>query len=306
MNGFLLKLATFLVVASLSCAGLFVAVALLNQHAVGGCHLNKGVDSVVVGDSHTAWAIDDAEIPGLQNISLNAEGYKYTYRKLEHLLESEPQLKRVYLAFSYANLSAFFDDYVTGASFRFYADHYLGLLTFGDYIELVRNSPSTAVDLFARLLRSGVPSGIRQRCAMYGQFSPGGSYRRETFRFDVMKKRILEQYYLNGSVQGVSEENLDYLQKIVRLVRSHGVELVALSTPLHPEYSKRIPAKFRELYSQVLTKDAIPSFEFDGLKLGDADFLPDGDHLNYPGALLATRRFAQYYRAHPVSHAGIQ
>lgn len=299
MDRFLLRLAVFLAMAASSCAALFLVVVLLNRHAMGNCRLGDGVESVIVGDSHTAWAIDDAGVPGLRNVSLNAEGYKYTYRKLQHLLRSEPQIRRVYLAFSYANLSAYYDDYVTGANFRFYADHYLDLLSISDYIELVRNSPSTAVDLFERLLRSGLSAGIRQECTLYGQFSAGGAYRLETFRFDVMQKRIAEQYYSQGALQGLSVQNLDYLKKIIRLVREHGVELVALNTPLHPEYAKRVPVRFREWYAFVLKQYGIPSFDFGDLKLGDADFLPDGDHLNYPGSVLATHRFAKYSRTHP-------
>jgi hypothetical protein len=304
MYRFLLRLAAFLAVAATACLALFVVVVLLNRHAVGACQLGDDVDSVIVGDSHTAWAIDDAGMPGLRNVSLNAEGYKYTYLKLQHLLSSDQHVKRIYLAFSYANLSGYYDDYITGATFRMFADRYLGVLSARDYVELVRNSPRTAPDLFRRLLRGGLSTGLHQKCTLYGNFFNDPAIRRfETFRPEVMEKRIVEQYYLRGELQAQSALNLDYLEKIIRLVRQHGIELVTLNTPLHPEYERRVPAQFREMYARVLERHSIPSFDFADLKLGDADFLPDGDHTNYPGAMLASRRFAEYHRTHPV-HAG--
>jgi hypothetical protein len=298
MYRFLLRLAAFLAFATATCMVLFVITVLLNRRAVDACRLGDGVDSVIVGDSHTAWAIDDADVPGLRNVSLNAEGYKYTYLKLQHLLRSEPQVRRIYLAFSYANPSAYYDEYIRGATFRFYADRYLGVLSFGDILELVRKSPHTALDLFERLLRDGLSAGIRQKCTLYGDFFGESATRRlETFRFEVMEKRIAEQYYLDGAVQTQSAHNLGYLEKIVHLVREHGVELVTLNTPLHPEYTKRVPVEFRETYARILEQYGISSFDFSDLNLGDAEFLPDGDHTNYSGAMIASQRFAQFHRS---------
>ena len=303
MNRFLLRLATYVALTTTVCAVLFVVVVQLNRHAIGACRLGDDVDSVVIGDSHTAWAIDDASVPGLRNVSLYAEGYKYTYLKLQHLLRSERQVRRIYLAFSYANLSAYYDDYITGATFRLFADRYLCVLSRTDLLELVQNSPTTAPDLFQRLIRGGLPAGIRQKCTLYGKFlSEPTAYMLQTFNFELMEKRIAEQYYSGDTLQGQSAHNLHYLEKIIHLVREHGLELVMVNTPLHPEYEKRIPARFREMHASVLERYRIPSFDFPDLELSDAEFLPDGDHLNYQGAMRATRRFAEYHRAHPVLH----
>jgi hypothetical protein len=301
MNRFLLRLAAYLAAATSACAILFVVVVLLNRHALGACRIGDEVDSVVIGDSHTAWAIDAGSVPGLRNVSLNAEGYKYTYRKLQYLLRSKQNLKRIYLAFSYANLSAYYDEYVTGATFRMFADRYLGVLSAADLLELLRNSPSTAPDLFQRLVRGGLSAGIQQKCTLYADFFSDPTSRKfQTFKFDVMEKRIAEQYYSHDTLQGQSAQNLENLEKIIRLVREHGLELVMLNTPLHPEYAKRVPARFRQMHDSVLEQYGIPSFDFAGLELTDAAFLPDGDHVNYPGAMLATRHFAEYHRAHPA------
>lgn len=300
MKKFLLRLAIFLSVAMLVCVALFASVILLNRQAIHNCRVGEGVDSVIVGDSHTAWAIDDSGLEGVRNVSLNAEGYKYTYAKLQHLLRTEPRIKRVYLGFSYHNLSAYFDDYIVGPTFRFFVERYLSILTMADYAELVKRSPRDALDLLLRILRKGFSAGVRGECTLYGRFSEEPMTKE--FDFSSMQKRIDAQYYVEGRLQRESASNLEYLGKIVRLCRDAGVELVALNTPLHPEYERRVPQPFRQLYERYLEDNGLRVFDFHDLKLTDADFLPDGDHANYRGAVLTSRRFAEYHRTHPVPH----
>jgi hypothetical protein len=301
MKKLLLKLAAFLALGASAFALLFAVVVLMNRQALDSCRLGPDVESVILGESHTAWAIDDAAVPGVRNISLNAEGYKYTYLKLQYLLRTEPQLRRVYLAFSYNNLSDYFDAYATGPIFRFFAERYIGVLSPRDYFELVRKSPRTAPDLFMRVVRGGLSNGVRQRCVLYGTFS--SEPMTETFRPESMEARIIEQYYSGSVLRGQSVHNRDYLERIIQLARAHNLELVALNTPLHPEYEKRIPGRFREWHDGILLQYGIPSYDFAGHGLGDAGFLPDGDHTNYAGAMVATRLFAEYHRTHPLPFA---
>lgn len=113
-----------------------------------------------------------------------------------------------------------------------------------------------------------------------------------------MERRIAEQYFdAQGNLRGISQHNLHYLTKIVELARERGVELVLVSTPLHPEYERRVPRRFRDLYEEFIGAYQLEHFEFRGLALADEDFLPDGDHTNYRGAMRATIHFAAYHRA---------
>jgi hypothetical protein len=293
MKRFLLRLVGFLSIAAAGCAILLVAVVVLNRQSIDNCRLDQGVDSVVVGDSHTAWAIDAAGIDGVQNISLNAEGYKYTYAKLRHLLRTEPTVRRIYLGFSYHNLSAYYDDYIVGPTFRQFIHRYRQVLEPADYIDLASRDPAGVADLFLRVVRNGLSAPLRGGCSLYGRFSDEPM----TAEFDLstMNRRITEQYYVDGRVQAVSSLNLEYLEKIVHLANEHRVDLVMLNTPMHAQYKSRVPAKFVELYDSFLREHRLRSFEFHDLQLSDAEFLPDGDHTNYRGAVLASRRFAEFH-----------
>lgn len=300
MKKFLLRVSCFLGLALVGYLALIAGVVQLNRNALDHCRLNAGTDSVILGDSHTAWAINDAGITGLQNISLNAEGYKYTYPKLQQVLRTEPGIKRVYLSFGYHNLSGYFDEYITGSTFRFFAERYISVLSLADLAELVKNDPWHASDLFKRIVKEGLSSGLKAQCPLYGRFPE--ERRTEVFDFASMEKRIAEQYYFDGQVYRESSLNLEYLEKIVALTQEHDVELVLLNTPLHEEYRKRVPQEFRTRYEQFIARHQLRSFDFGDLKLSDAEFLPDGDHTNYRGALLTSERFAEYHRGHLLAH----
>ena len=54
-----------------------------------------------------------------------------------------------------------------------------------------------------------------------------------------------------------------------------------------------IPKKYKDEYKEILKKFNLPVIDFLDLNLSDDHFLPDGDHLNSKGALLATKYFAE-------------
>jgi hypothetical protein len=298
MHKFGVRVLAFLAVAVASYALLFLVAMLLNRQAIDNCRLEQGVDSVILGDSHTAWAINDAGMAGVRNVSHNAEGYKYTYAKLRHLLDTEPGIRRVYLGFSYHNLSAYFDEYVVGPTFVQFMERYLGVMGPADYVELGRNGPGTVSAMVRKVLREGLPLGLRRKCLLYGRFSDEPM--NGVFNLASAERRIADQYFQDGRLQGQSRLNLEYLERIVGLLRERDVELVLLNTPLHPEYARRVPAQFRELHDRFIGEHALAHYDFSGLELSDAEFLPDGDHTNFRGATLTSRRFAEYHAAHPI------
>jgi hypothetical protein len=251
---------------------------------------------VIVGDSHTAWAIDAAGIPGVQNVSHNAEGYKYTYAKLRHLLDAEPGVKRIYLGFSFHNLSSYYDEYIAGPTFRSFVERYLSVLSLADYAELVRNDVRHAPDLFTKVVRNGFASGLKRECTLYGRFSDEPMT--AVFSLSSTERRIHAQYFEDGKLRGESRLNVEYLGKIIELVRERGVELVILNTPLHPEYVRRVPREFRDAFDRYVQDHHLVVFDFRDLALTDAEFLPDGDHTNYRGAALTSRRFAEFHQMH--------
>src|SRR6266545_1841324 len=66
--------------------------------------LNSDVHGLIIGDSHTMTSLNPGMLPSFVNFSQMVESYFYTYYKLKHLLEKNPQIKTVVLGYSYHNL----------------------------------------------------------------------------------------------------------------------------------------------------------------------------------------------------------
>jgi hypothetical protein len=109
-----------------------------------------------------------------------------------------------------------------------------------------------------------------------------------------MKKRIKEQYYQNGTVFPYSYMNIEYLNKILYLCKKNGIEVIALATPLQKEYHRLIPDQYINAYDQFIKSNNLGVYNFKGLELPDSCYLPDGDHVNYHGAMAITDYFRTY------------
>lgn len=294
MKRFLRKFALFLIFTISLNVLLLLVVVSLNRFAVDNCELADGVTSVIIGDSHTNWSIDATEIAGVENISFNAEGYVYTFHKLKHLLSKEDNVSHVYLGFGYHNLSDYYDEYIFGSLSKNFVHRYIGVMPIGDLFKVILKNPGEFGDIFRRILQKGGESGLKQQCSLYGTFP--AERKMESYNPSQMEKRILAQYFnADGTLRGVSENNLEYLDKIIALLRKNNVDITLLNTPLHTGYVNAIPEEFKSLYHGYLDLNQLNAYEFEDLALSDAEFLPDGDHVNYDGAILTTERFKFYH-----------
>jgi hypothetical protein len=296
MKHFLRRLALFLFLLASACAVLVIGTVLLHRRALPNCRLEQNTDAILVGDSHPMWAIDDSQIPGLRNISLNAEGYKYTYLKLRHLLQGEHAIKRIYIGAGYHNFSGYYDAYIDGAMFHQFVERYLSLLTLDDYLGLVRSAPRDVLGLAQRIVQRGFKPGLKRECLLYGRFPE----EKKTATFDArhVQTRIREQFYAEGEVLPASASNLEYLQKLVELSRAHGLAITLLATPVHSEYERRVPESYRRMLRSFAQQHGLTLHMFEDLTLTDEHVLPDGDHTNYAGAMLTTRSFKHYHERH--------
>lgn len=295
MRRFIAKLLLFLSLGFGCVLSVLLLVVLLNIKALEHCSISDDTRAIILGDSHTMWSIDDSEIKGLRNISLNAEAYTYSLRKLEHLLASNKNIDNVYIGFSYHNLSGYYNDYISGGYFRFFVGRYLALTTADDLLAAFIRVPQYSLDMIKRMIKDGLKSGLSKRCKLYGGF-PQHSVD-AIFSLDATEKRIQAQYFKQAELHTVSQPNLISLKKIIALCRAHNITVTMLNTPLHPSYQARVPQQYVTYYRDFLAQYQLASYDFSDLTLTDQQFMPDGDHTNTAGAALTTLKFKQYYEA---------
>ncbi len=296
MASFLRRLTLFAALWLVGYIAIVVAVMLLGKRVAHKCQLRADVNAVIVGDSHTMWSINDSKVPGVRNISLNAEGYKYTYRKLSLLLDQEPQIGEVYIGVGPHNFSGYYDDYLFGEAFKFFAHRYLPVLTISDYAKVAEENLWEIPKFSKFLVTKGFLPALKGRCLLYGEFPE--QKRTRVYEPRSMRKRIENQYYRAGEVVEPSASNTHYLQKLVDLCKKHHVAVTILTPPVHRDYAALIPERYKKLLENFVKRNQLEHYDFPRLDLDDSSFLPDGDHLNHHGASRATEAFARYHRAH--------
>lgn len=102
MNIFLLKIFKFLSVFLFS-AFIFVgsAIYLVRQN---GIQINKDVNILILGDSHTECAINDSVWNNAKNISESGSTYFFTKTKLRKILEGNNKIDTLLLSFHFSSL----------------------------------------------------------------------------------------------------------------------------------------------------------------------------------------------------------
>jgi hypothetical protein len=115
-----------------------------------------------------------------------------------------------------------------------------------------------------------------------------------TFAFAQVKlkhleDRILFQFYKNEIASEFADLNIIYLNKIITFCKNKNISLTFLTTPLHYQYTKKIPNKFKSKFNSFDSKNRINRINLENLILSDSCFVPDGDHVTIKGAEITTR-----------------
>ena len=254
--------------------------------------LNEGINKLIIGDSHTQLAIDDKLLPNSQNLCQSAEGLIFTYYKLNFLLNTNNKIDSILLGFSYHSLSSYYNRTIFNPSIT---ANYFFILPANVQFEFIAKNNMNIFTLLQKSIKQGVTNLFTKQ-----NYSCIGNY--DIIKTDsimsekTILERINDQYYTNGKINDFSESNLYYYNQIVKLCKSKVIKLIILSTPMHPNYKGKIPCKFQTKLSSLTNNPKNLFIDFDGLKLDDIDFLPDGDHLARTGAEKTTNYLIWYFK----------
>lgn len=261
----------------------------LNNKLFNNYILPNNVDAVFIGDSHIEMSANDLIIKNSINLSQNSEAYVYSFFKLKEILKLNPSIKRVFLGFSYHNLSTSYDDVVVGIGSKDVSPRYFFILPRSKQLEFLKFN-SSELTPFAKNIAF---LGLKNLIAKNKKYSFLGYYT-NTFQSSraiksSMDKRIRAQYYDKGKLYGFSDYNIHYLQEIIHLCENKKVDLVVLNTPLQSYYKNKVPNKYVQKYNDVISSNHLKVESFKDLVLTDSCFIPDGDHVSERGAVIVSR-----------------
>jgi len=233
--------------------------------------LPPNITKIIIGDSHVQLALNNKYIPNSVSLSIASESYLYSYKKIKHITENNPQVDTVFLGAGYHNFSSYYDaDLYNQYSFN----NYFYLFNLNEQITLLANY------YFDTNFLSGAFKQLFKKD--YYQWKGG---------FDIINtdlplncssidKRIQEQF----SKRIYSLSNIKYFENICSYCKLNKITLIAINTPLHKMYYERVPLNYIKTYNNIMQKNKIRVIDFKGLNFKDEDFLPDGDHVSEKGA----------------------
>jgi hypothetical protein len=293
MKLFLRKFAVFVCIGLMLFTLLLFFLTFINNRALKNYSIPPYISQLFIGDSHIQLGINDKLLPNSKNLANPGEALYYTYYKLAPILTNNPSIKRVYLGFSYHNISSYINDNIYGIRSKDIAPRYFFILPFSEKIKIIAHNRNSFPTFFRNVLTRGFYTLFTKN----KDFSFIGTYENNFIKTAAVKelidKRILVQYYENNFLRDYSYINITYLNKIIDLCKKNKVELILMNTPIQSYYQSRIPQKFIKKYSDIIKKNGLKNIAFQGLQMNDSCFIGDGDHLSQNGAQIITKFLAK-------------
>jgi len=260
--------------------------------------LHKNITTLFVGDSHTQYGISDIGEKNYINLGYRSEKYIWTYNKLKKILESNSQLKKVFLSVSLHSFGAANHRALKGDKLTFFLSRYCQLIDADAIVNLLKISRFQS-DIFYCALKKGIgfpfegfndfrylislKSGKRTRDVFpfWGAFN---NTDKKLNKLDLDIKPTLKRHFDKNRFSPIQEK---YFNKIIQLCYENNIEINLISFPVTQKYLQNVPKIFVKKFEQMIELatprvsshiNLINSFRNTG------DF-KDFDHLNKFGAL---------------------
>ncbi len=301
MKTLVLKFSLFIMICITLITGLlYVSNILIDNNKSRILSINQDTYLVFAGNSTVECSVDDRLINHSINIAQAGEAYLYSYAKIKALLEENPQIKNVFISYSYADLllekemTWLLDDYFMVEKVRNY--HYL--LDRQERAFLVKSNPAayfngvlkSVIVNFEIAARSFGKKGASNSIPSFGGYK---RLDRDKLSEDPGPETGKDENVLQSKTQ------IKYLRLISQLCGQHSVRLVLLNPPKHQSYNDNVNPGIRQLWLDV--RNSLPSdslLDLSGFLLPDSCF-GDLSHLNYKGAMVFSHHLNEILFSNP-------
>lgn len=286
MKKFIIKTSAFLALILFFLIGFELVTSEFIKH--NSCFtIDNKPKYLVLGDSQPEHAFNDSLINGLKNLAQGGESYFWTYHKAKKVIEQNPSIDTVFIAFKNNNIELKRDAWTWDCYYmESRLDRFSPLLNTNAKLYLAFNnfscfSKTMVYELKERWLRLiSLDMSFKENLGGY-KVSIKKKPKTES-ELSKEAKRVKKINEFNPNEQAVSMHNLKYLKKIIALCKDQGKQVVLVRPPQHKNYVFR---KNEDLFNQV-RKDylnEISFLDFNDFPLSDDGFIDDG-HLSYEGA----------------------
>jgi len=291
---FWLRLLAFFALVALGWAGLELGMArMANSHVVKQRRLHalaNEIDTLILGSSETYYGISPHELSGTAfNLANWAQSLYFDYEISKRIVPELPKLKRVILLVNYMSLySELYDHPESWRQYDYFRDWGIPLQRPIDYLNLgllsrvALYSPHAAIEALSHGFRGDRAPHIDDR----------GWYRvPDEDRWGVGPDQAQKRLGVHHSFmhQRYFANNAATLEQLVVFLRSRGLEVVMLTTPVWDTYRAAIRERLweptRTLASELARKHGARYLNLQSEPRLSADEFEDPDHLNAYGAV---------------------
>jgi hypothetical protein len=269
--------------------------------------LDNDIKILIIGDSHQMSALDPNVIKNSKNIALDSENYFFTYYKLKYYLSHNPNIKNVILGFSTHNVSK-----MSSEMFIYHEptekqvlERYYRILDFEGKSRIMSFRKYFIISVLKYDL--GIPLEIYKddllmKILLHRNVDEtdykfiGGFYKSEQSNVNMkdIQNKIKEYYYNEQMIYpGISDLEIEYLNKIVEICSKKGIKVYLYSSPVFPLYKNLIPKENLIDFERV-KNDVIKNHE-NTVYIDHTDYIleqtyfGDQDHLNSFGAKVVSK-----------------
>jgi len=251
--------------------------------------LNTNAKYLVLGHSHPECAFNDSLIDNFLNLSQSGESYYYTYFKAKKIIEQNSSVNVIFIEFTNNQINKSMNNWIWKEK---YMNHrypkYSPFMNLSDKVILAKNNLSGYLNSTSLSFRHNFER-IRNQNFDYSK-SIGGYLYLVRDKTDSLVNNIKKGYSQSGNFK-VSENNLEYLSKIIDLCEEHEKKVILIRSPQHPKYSGYFNEKnYQEIRNNLFS--SIEYLDFSKFPLDNSEF-GDLEHLNHKGAKVFSNWFAQ-------------
>lgn len=292
MNFFLKSVLFFLAPIIFVITFIVIGLSVLSINVINNTEnykLKKNVEYIFLGDSHITHSIIDSMIPNSINLACNSEPYYYTFQKLKYITR-KIKPKKVYLGFSYHNISLYYDNLINGNLAGAMPKKIFFCLDLFEKFRVINWNKNQLIVLFKNIINAALNS---EDNLLFADRHIGLEGKEGIIKSHV-HNRIKNQYYSENNLAGISKMNLFYFNKIISFCSKNQIEIILIKTPLHKEYDNHVPVFYKKLYEEILTKSDLELLDLKLVNLPDSSFAFDGDHVTVHGANLITNKLIEF------------
>lgn len=240
---------------------------------------------IILGHSHPASAYNDSLISNFQNLSSAMEGYFYTYYKAKKIFASNSNIKGVFLEFTNNQITSSANNRIWGEYLPNQLPKYASVMDLHGILFLLAKEPVKVIQALNVALWKNFSFLINSKQDFIKEENWGGFVTSNNhYKKEKIDSLLKVNSLINSDIKNdysVSNVNLWYLGKIVKLCKENNVKLFFIRSPL-PDY---VEIHNEGVFNDILKNEfeGIPFLDFKNFKLSGEEF-SDMQHLNYKGS----------------------